>query len=86
MSSKPMPKYQCHKQVYALKIKEVDFAEDWKVRLVFEDESYTPLVIDSDFLNKHNPQDGGYYVVYENGYASYSPADVFEEGYSLLSN
>ena len=34
-----------------------------------------------EFMDKHSPQVGGYYVVYKDGYKSYSPAQAFEEGY-----
>lgn len=27
---------------------------------------------------------GGYYVVYEDGYESWSPAEAFEKGYTLI--
>ena len=34
-------------------------------------------------LKKHDPQIGGYYVVYPgDGYKSWSPAQAFEEGYT----
>jgi hypothetical protein len=33
---------------------------------------------------RSNPQIGGYYVLYEDGYESFSPADAFESGYSLI--
>ena len=37
-------------------------------------------------MKRHQPQVGGYYVVYApDGYASFSPADVFEEGYTLVT-
>lgn len=90
-----MPKYQCHKQVWALKIAEVRQAPadqpaaheggDWL--LVPTDSSYSPIVVGHDeFVLKHRPKAGGYYVVYEDGYASYSPAEAFEDGYVLLGN
>jgi hypothetical protein len=37
-----------------------------------------------EYLDKHSPQAGGYYVVYEDGYRSYSPAAAFEAGYTLI--
>ena len=87
-----LPKYKCHKQVWALKIKEITQAPasqerchaggDWY--LVPENGSYAPILVGHDeYYAKHNPQPGGYYVVYADGYASYSPAKAFEEGYSL---
>lgn len=35
------------------------------------------------FLMGHEVKMGGYYVIYSNGYVSYSPPEAFEEGYSL---
>ena len=35
-------------------------------------------------MEKHKPHAGGYYVVYDDGYKSFSPAKAFEEGYRLL--
>jgi len=49
-----------------------------------EEEGYAPFKVDSDYMLKHKPEVGGYYVVYKDGYKSYSPAKVFEEGYTLI--
>lgn len=46
-----------------------------------EDESLMPLCVSMDYINKHTPKEGGYYVRYEDGYESWSPAAVFEKGY-----
>lgn len=72
-----MPRYTCHKQVWALKIKAVDGET-----LTPADEGYAPFNVDAEYLGKHRPEVGGYYVVYADGYKSYSPAKAFEEGYS----
>lgn len=42
------------------------------------------VVINDDFVFKHSPYVGGYYVRYEDGYTSFSPADAFEGGYTQL--
>ena len=74
-------KYQCHKQVWALKIKEViTYPEGAK--LVPENEKYGPVVVTAEYVDKHKPIAGGYYVVYADGYNSFSPASAFESGYS----
>lgn len=86
-----MPRYKCHKEVWALKIKEIRQAPaedercnaggDWY--LVPEDAGYGPVMVGNDaYYAKHKPQVGGYYVVYDDGYKSYSPAGAFESGYS----
>lgn len=43
------------------------------------------LVVDAGYMLKHEPQVGGYYVRYPDGYESYSPADVFEAAYKPLT-
>lgn len=69
--------YVCHKVVAAGKITSV-FTD-----CVFVDVKDGVLVAGSiEWVNHHKPQVGGYYVVYEDGYTSYSPAEAFEKGYS----
>lgn len=86
-----MPKYRCHKEVWALKIREVrDTTEpgnetDGSRLLIFEEsEAYAPMRVDHEYVRKHKPQAGGYYVVYADGYKSWSPALAFEEGYTRI--
>jgi hypothetical protein len=43
------------------------------------------VVVTVDYLIKHQPKVGGYYVEYEDGYASWSPAEAFESGYDQLT-
>lgn len=81
VAMKEMPKYQCHKKVWALKIKGISLDGE----LGFEEEGYAPIVAPKEWLDKHNPAVGGYYIVYEDGYKSYSPAEAFEAGYSLIA-
>lgn len=87
-----MPKYQCHKKVWALKIKaigqspesqeRINQSGDWYI--LPEEVGYGAVIISYDFINKHRPQIGGYYVVYDDGYKSYSPAKAFEDGYTRI--
>ena len=99
-ASREMPKYQCHKQVWALKIKTVAVhaSGDTAVsdaefqasdafqgaHLITVEDGYAPFHVSADWFRKHKPEAGGYYVVYEDGYKSYSPASAFESGYSLI--
>jgi hypothetical protein len=96
----PMPKYRCHKEVWALKIKEVikhahpdplfndamfEASPEFQgAHLFIADPGYAPIPVDADWYRKHDPQPGGYYVVYEDGYKSFSPAEAFEKGYTRL--
>lgn len=45
---------------------------------------FGPFTVSREFVSKHNPQAGGYYVVYKDGYKSFSPAEAFEDGYTRL--
>lgn len=84
-NEKEMPKYICHKIVWALKIKLITNAIfGIGCKLNWTDESYESIIVDADYIAKHNPYAGGYYVVYEDGYKSFSPSDAFEKGYKLL--
>lgn len=49
-----------------------------------QDEGYAPFSVDAAFMAKHKPDVGGYFVVYKDGYKSYSPAKAFEEGYTRI--
>lgn len=86
--SAQMPRYQCHKKVWALKIKAINPTNEMLMypdyALHFEEEGYAPIRKSRDWMQKHSPSAGGYYVVYEDGYTSYSPAKAFEEGYRLI--
>lgn len=78
-----LPKYNCIKQVRAFKIKDIiDFPMQIRC-LIPEDDNCNSIIVPIEYLRKHNPQIGGYYVKYEDGYESFSPAKAFEEGYVL---
>lgn len=84
-----LPKYQCHKIVTAGKIRQIDLEPNGNGGAILKFESnpdtkYEDIMVEQAYLDKHNPQIGGYYVVYEDGYESFSPTDAFESGYSLI--
>lgn len=93
-ASVEMPRYKCHKEVWALKIKAIAFdidaarienrETDGSAVITPEERGYGPFRVDHDYVRKHNPQAGGYYVVYRGGYKSWSPAREFEDGYTLI--
>lgn len=83
-----LPLYNCHKQVRAAKITSIRGEPDGSHVLVLaslQDDGGDPLlaVVPADFIAKHSPAIGGYFVLYKDGYSSYSPADAFEDGYAL---
>ena len=87
-----MPKYRCHKEVHALKIKAISLDIDEAVKENRETDGsatitpvrdgFAPFKVDQAYVQKHNPQVGGYYVVYEGGYKSGAPAEAFENCYT----
>jgi hypothetical protein len=52
--------------------------------LIPAEDGYSGFFVTGDYLHKHNPQVGGYFVQYDDGYKSFSPARAFEEGYTRL--
>jgi hypothetical protein len=81
-----MPRYQSHKKVWALKIKSISEARsaDGAAMIEPEDHGYASFWVTGEYMRKHSPKVGGYYVVYDDGYKSWSPAQAFEEGYTRL--
>uniref|UniRef100_A0AB39CE99 Portal protein n=1 Tax=Pseudomonas phage HRDY3 TaxID=3236930 RepID=A0AB39CE99_9VIRU len=41
------------------------------------------VVVDEDFITRHNVYTEGYFVRYSNGHQSFSPKEAFEEGYTV---
>ena len=88
--SSEMPKYRSHKEVWALKILEVrndtpsNQDDDGSRTIVPADEGFAPFRVEREYVQKHNPEAGGYYVVYQDGYISWSPAEAFESGYTRI--
>lgn len=79
-----MPSYISHKRVCALKISKVHVDEDGQgVALIFDEPRFAPRAFTrSQLEHKPTPEAGMYFVQYEGGYFSFSPADAFETGYS----
>lgn len=96
-AGREMPRYQSHKKVWALKIKEIVFDSDLakldgnretdgSATVTPEEPGYAPFKVPATYVHKHTPKAGGYYVVYgPDGYASWSPAAQFENGYTRLA-
>ena len=88
-ASMEMPRYRSHKIVWALKIAAIkrdgdgeDRESDGSAMITPVEEGYGAFKVDADYMHKHKPEVGGYYVVYQDGYKSWSPAQAFEEGYT----
>lgn len=79
----PLPRYISHKKVYALKIEQAIPLEGGGRKLVFVDGRYAPRHVSAEYTARIKAgDDAGYYVVYDDGYESWSPTKAFEEGYS----
>lgn len=93
-TQREMPRYKSHKEVWALKISKIVFDSnlatkenretDGSATIYPHEDGYAPFKVDHKYVQKHQPRAGGYYVVYEDGYESWSPAEAFEEGYTLI--
>jgi hypothetical protein len=86
MSSGKMPEYQSHKRVHALKIEAIEILEDGSAKIAPE-KPFSVFTKDAEWAARFKggeEDDPGYYVVYEDGYCSWSPTKAFEEGYSRV--
>lgn len=91
-----LPFYQCHKKVQAAKISEIRELvgpSDTNGRIVAEPSGYFWLRfgeigaswnVHTEWMDRFKPEVGGYFVLYEDGYTSFSPAKAFEEGYTRI--
>jgi len=96
MCTTEMPRYKSHKEVWAVKIAKLEPScgerpatpneeTDGGLIVTPAEEGFAPFKVDGAYVRKHNPQLGGYYVVYQDGYKSWSPAKAFEEGYTRIT-
>jgi len=82
-----MPKYVCTKKVWALKIDVITINEVLGTASILpKEDGYGEIETPAGWLAtyKGNGEDTGYYVIYKDGYKSWSPTKAFEEGYTLL--
>lgn len=87
--SRALPKYRCHKEVWAFKIKDIHNrppADSGGAMILPAEEGYDQFLVPEEYMVKHLPKIGGYYVIYADGYHSYSPAPAFEEGYAKMTD
>lgn len=72
-----MPVYTSHKKVRALEIATVAGHD-----IGFFGADFPPLHCKPEMFARYTPMPGDFYVVYEDGYASFSPRKAFLEGYT----
>jgi len=86
-SGDELPQYKCHKIVGAAKVERVEVVREHPNRdaiFVLILEGGRTLNVQPHFYYEKCVTVGGYIVRYEDGYWSFSPADAFEDGYSLI--
>jgi hypothetical protein len=89
MESAELPKWKCHKEVKADRIVKItpgwhaapthaEYGDRWVLACGLE------VLATRDLTARGTPQVGDYFVQYDDGYQSWSPAKAFEEGYTRL--
>ena len=85
-----LPLYQSHKKVWAAKIERIDIRVPEEFADLLLNGGFEVSVTDT-WLGRHTPPGrtlkdliGGYFVRYDGGYESWSPAEAFEVGYTLV--
>lgn len=79
-----MPRYICHKVVSALKIAAIEILQDKSAKIAPVEKGFAPFQTNPNFRFTGSESDLGYFVVYEDGFQSWSPTKVFEDGYTRL--
>ncbi len=82
-----LPLWKCHKVVRAAPIRAVypaDHEAGWMVYLNGgpAPDGFPPIYLEPKVFARGLPMPGDYFVVYDDGYESWSPKKAFEEGYS----
>jgi hypothetical protein len=75
-----MPRYKSSKIVAALEIASVEGHT-----LTFVEAGYAPIEAPAEMFLRYTPVPGDRYMVYPDGYKSFSPKKAFEEGYERIS-
>lgn len=81
--SKELPLYKSHKTVRALEVASVTEGGPRGRNVFFKDDSYDPVLCPAEMFARYMPVPGDFYVVYDDGYQSFSPRKAFVEGYTL---
>lgn len=74
-----MPRYRSHKIIHALEIKAVVGR-----RLSFVEPGFADVEAEIAMFSRYTPIPGDRYVVYPDGYKSFSPKKAFEDGYTRV--
>jgi hypothetical protein len=77
-----LPQYVSHKRVWALEIAEIGQRMENGYAVSFRDAGYDPVELPYEMWARYKPVPGDFYVVYADGYKSFSPRKAFLEGYT----
>lgn len=69
-------KYRCN--VAGVRIAAITPMRDGQTMIVPDHEAFEPFPVSPEYLQKHNPHVGGYYVRYADGHESFFTAEAFE--------
>lgn len=78
--------YKCHKQVHAVKITDVTFDGSNAITIYPADASVPVFTVTKQWWENRSAKVGGYCLLYNDGYMSWSPAKEFEDGYTKIEN
>lgn len=79
-----MPRYVSHKKVWALEIAAIGEPLNGLRSLAFRDKGYAGNSVPEEMFSRYVPVPGDFYVVYSDGYKSFSPRKAFLEGYTKV--
>jgi hypothetical protein len=88
-----LPRWRCHKEVSADRIKAIRLLDSERDTEVLPDGDSgtrwdlaggTTVVVSNDLIARGTPRVGDYFVIYADGYESWSPRGAFEEGYDAI--
>jgi hypothetical protein len=79
-----LARWQSHKVVRAGKVISLTFGVQVSVSVEAADGGYTVIDVPSKVFARGRPEPGDYFVVYDDGYQSWSPKAIFEAGYTRL--
>lgn len=75
-----LPRYKSHKTVWALEIEEVSVGAPYRMKA--KAAAYGEFNLPAEMWYRYQPVSGDFYVVYADGYKSFSPRKAFLEGYT----
>ncbi len=79
-----MPRYKSHKVVHALEIWMIGEPNHGSVSLAFAEKGYQGKTVPEAMFSRYTPVPGDFYVVYADGYESFSPRAAFLDGYTRV--